>query len=131
MLLKNEVAEIFENEAYHQFATSSPDGKPNICNIGGKFIRDDGKIVIVDNFMKKTIANLKENPEIAILIRREKESYQIKGTARYLTSGEEYDQAYKWIKAKGDKYPAKGAIIVTIHSVYNSMTGKNAGERLQ
>ena len=131
MLLKKEVAEIFENEAYHQFATSSRDGKPNICNIGGKFIRDDGEIVMVDNFMKKTIANLQENSEIAILIRREKESYQIKGTARYLTTGEEYDQAYKWMKAKGDKYPAKGAIIITIHSVYNSMTGKNAGERLE
>jgi len=35
------------------------------------------------------------------------------------------------MKAKGDKYPAKGAIIIAIHSVYNSMTGKNAGEKLQ
>jgi uncharacterized protein len=131
MLLKKEVAEMFDNEAYHQFATSSSDGKPNICNIGAKFLRDDGKIVIVDNFMNKTIANLQENSEIAILIRREKESYQIKGTALYLTAGEEYDEAYKWMKAKGDKYPAKGAIIITIHSVYNSMTGKNAGEKLQ
>ena len=131
MFLKKEVADIFENEPYHQFATASNDGKPNICNIGAKFIRDDGKIVIVDNFMKKTIANLQKNSEIAILIRKEKESYQIKGTALYLTSGEEYDQAYKWMKAKGDKYPVKGAIIIAIHSVYNSMTGKNAGEKLQ
>ncbi len=53
MFLKKEVADIFENEPYHQFATASNDGKPNICNIGAKFIRDDGKIVIVDNFMKK------------------------------------------------------------------------------
>jgi len=92
MFLKKEVADIFENEPYHQFATASNDGKPNICNIGAKFIRDDGKIVIVDNFMKKTIANLQKNSEIAILIRKEKESYQIKGTALYLTSGEEHDQ---------------------------------------
>ena len=131
MLLKKEVQEIFVNETYHQFATSSKNGKPNICNIGGKFIRDDGKIVLIDNFMKKTISNLKDNSEVAILIRKEKESYQIKGNAIYLTEGKEYDEAYKWMKAKGDKYPAKGAIIITIHSVYNSMTGENAGEKLQ
>jgi len=131
MLLEKKVAEIFENEEYHQFATSSNDGKPNISNIGAKYIRDDGKIVIVDNFMKKTISNLQENSEIAILIRREKESYQIKGTARYLTTGDEYNDAYTWMKAKGDKYPAKGAVIITIDSVYNSITGKTAGERTQ
>ena len=131
MELKERVKEIFINEPYHQLATASKNGTPNICNIGAKYLRDDGKIVVIDNFMKKTYANLQENSEISILVRREKESYQIKGIARYLNTGDEYDEAYKWMKAKGDKYPAKGAIIITIDSVYNSMTGKNAGEKIQ
>jgi len=131
MLLNKKISDIFENETYHQLATSTKEGKPNICNIGGKYIREDGKIVIVDNFMKKTIKNIQENPEIAILIRKEKEAYQIKGTASYFIEGEEYEEAFKWMKLKGDKYPAKGAIIVTVHSVYNSMTGENAGEQIQ
>ena len=131
MSLPKEVTEIFVNEKYHQFATSSINGAPNICNIGAKYLRDDDKIVIVDNFMNKTIANIKENPEVAILIRREKVSYQIKGTGRYLISGAEYDDAYRWMKSKDSKYPAKGAIIITVHSVYNSMTGEDAGKKIQ
>lgn len=131
MLLKKEVAEIFKSEKSHQFATSSVDGIPNICNIGAKYIREDGKIVVVDNFMNKTLSNLKENSEVSILIRHERESYQIKGTAIYLTQGEEYEEAYKWMKAIGDKYPARGAIIITVNSVFNSITGPTAGERVQ
>ncbi|MDD2386403.1 MAG: pyridoxamine 5'-phosphate oxidase family protein [Bacteroidales bacterium] len=131
MLLKKEVLEIFKNEKCHQFATVSIDGTPNICNVGAKYMRDDGKIVVIDNFMNKTLANIKENPEVAILIRREKESYQIKGTANYLTAGKEYDEAYKWMKSIGEKYPARGAIIITVHSVYNSITGPTAGDRVQ
>ncbi len=130
MKLKEEIYEIFETEKSHQFATSTKNGIPNICNIGGKYIREDDKIIIIDNYMKKTMENLQENHEVSILIRREKESYQLKGTAIYLTQGDEYIEAYKWMKSKGEKYPAKGAIVVTIHSVYNSFTGENAGEKI-
>ncbi|MDD2635492.1 MAG: pyridoxamine 5'-phosphate oxidase family protein [Bacteroidales bacterium] len=131
MILKKEILDIFKNEMCHQFATVSQDGIPNICNVGAKYIRDDGKIVVIDNFMNKTLANIKENPEVAMLIRREKESYQIKGSAIYLTKGKEFDEAYKWMKNIGEKYPAKGAIIITVHSVYNSVAGSNAGNKVQ
>ncbi len=130
MTLTKEVEEIFVNEKYHQLATSSNEGVPNICNIGGKYIRDDGKIIVVDNFMNKTIKNITFNPQVSILIRREKESYQIKGTSEYLTEGDEYKEAYKWMKSKGDKYPAKGAIIITVTEVFNAMTGANAGKKI-
>ncbi len=86
MSLPKEVTEIFVNEKYHQFATSSINGAPNISNVGAKYLRDDGKIVIVDNFMKKTIANIKENPEVAILIRRE----------RNLTKLRYWSLSYQW-----------------------------------
>lgn len=131
MLFKKEVAEIFEKELFHQFATSSKDGIPNICTIGAKYLRDDGKIIVVDNYMNKTLANLLENPEVAILIRREKEYYQIKGTAVYHTSGAEYDEAYKWMKSIAERYPAKGVIVISVDSVYNSNSGSGAGDRVQ
>ena len=130
-IMDENVKDIFENEPYHQLATSSKSGIPNICNIGAKFIRDDGKIVVVDNYMRKTIENLKENSEVAILVRREKESYQIKGVARYVNSGEEYKEGRDWMKSKGDKYPAKGAVIIEVDSVYNSMTGESAGLKIK
>lgn len=64
MILKKEIAEIFEQEQLHQFATASCDGIPNICTIGAKYIREDGKIVIIDNYFNKTLSNLKENAEV-------------------------------------------------------------------
>ncbi|MDD2411280.1 MAG: pyridoxamine 5'-phosphate oxidase family protein [Bacteroidales bacterium] len=131
MILKKEIAEIFEQEQLHQFATASCDGIPNICTIGAKYIREDGKIVVIDNYFNKTLSNLKENPEVAILVRREKESYQIKGTAVYVSEGKEFEEAYKWMKAVNEKYPAKGAVIITVHSVYNSIAGPTAGDKIQ
>lgn len=131
MIFKKEIAEIFEHEMFHQFATSSKDGIPNICTIGTKYIREDGKIVVVDNYFNKTRSNLKENTEVSILIRRERESYQIKGTATYITAGKEYEEAYQWMKAKSEKYPAKGVVIITVHSIYNSITGSTAGNKIQ
>jgi len=130
MELTGEIREIFENEPYHQLSTASFEGAPNVSNVGCKYIREDGAIVIVDNFMKKTKENVIANPRVAILIRKDKISYQIKGTCKYLTEGSEYDQARKWMKSKGDKYPAKGAIIVFVEAVYDSTTRASAGEKV-
>lgn len=131
MLLKKEVSEIFENEMYHQFAKVSKDGVPNICNVGAKYIREDGKIIVIDNYMRKTLSNVLENPEVSLLIRRGKESYQIKGTAVYVSVGKEHEYAQKWMKSVNEKYPVKGAIIVTVKSVYNSMSESTAGDKFE
>lgn len=131
MRLNKEVEEIFTSEPCHQLATASTTGLPNISNIGAKYLLDDGRIVVVDNYMKKTLANLLENPEVAILVRKGGVSYQIKGTAEYATSGKIYEEAHAWMKARNKERPAKGAVIVTVHAVYNSMGGADAGEQVQ
>ncbi|MDD5090037.1 MAG: pyridoxamine 5'-phosphate oxidase family protein [Candidatus Wallbacteria bacterium] len=130
MQLPEIVKAVFESETFISMATCSADGRPNICNVGGKFLRSDGKIIVVDNYMDKTLKNILENNEVALLVRKDRESYQIKGTARYVTSGAEYDEAYKWMKAVGEKYPVKGALIMEVLSVFNSMSGPDAGKRM-
>ncbi len=130
MKIPDEVKEIFKNEKYHQLATVSAEGVPNVSNIGGKYLRDDDNIVVVDNYMKKTMANVLSNPNVSILIRREKVSYQIKGKCKYVTEGLEYEEAKKWMKSVAEKYPAKGALIITVKDIFDSNTGPNAGENL-
>ena len=130
MKIPDEVKEIFKNEKYHQLATVSAEGIPNISNIGGKYLRDDDNIVIVDNYMKKTMSNILSNPNVSILIRKEKVSYQIKGKCKYVTEGLEYEEAKKWMKSVAEKYPAKGALIITVEDVFNSNTGPDAGKNL-
>jgi len=130
MKIPDEVKEIFENEQVHQFATASSEGVPNVSNIGAKYLRGDETIVVVDNYMKKTLANVLSNSNVAILIRRERVSYQIKGKCRYVNEGAEYEEARKWMKEVSEKYPAKGALIVTVKDIFYSNTGPKAGESI-
>jgi len=131
MKIPEKVKDIFNNEPVHQFATASKDGLPNISNVGAKYLLDEETIIIVDNYMVKTILNIHENPEAAILVRRGRESYQIKGRCFYLTSGPIYEEAKKWMKAIGEKYPAKGALQIKIEAIYNSNGGSGAGEKVE
>ncbi|MCK5848762.1 MAG: pyridoxamine 5'-phosphate oxidase family protein [Caldisericia bacterium] len=130
MKIPEKVKNVFLNGLPHQFATSSKDCVPNICNAGAIYLTKDERIILVDNYMNKTCNNLKENNNVSLLIRNGRESYQIKGKAEYTTTGNEYDRAVTWMKAKGNQYPAKGIIVITVFSIFNSMSGSNAGEKV-
>jgi hypothetical protein len=130
MKIPEKVKNIFNNEPVHQLATSSKNGIPNISNAGAKYLLNDETIIIIDNYMDKTLANILENPLVAILVRSGKESYQIKGRCSYLSSGSLYEDAKKWMKSVGEKYPAKGALKIEIEEIYNSNSGSGAGEKI-
>lgn len=130
MKIPEKVKDIFNNEPVHQLATSSKNGVPNVCNAGAKYLLNDETIIIIDNYMDKTLANIIENPLVAILVRSGKESYQIKGRCSYLSSGSLYENAKKWMKSVGEKYPAKGALKIEIEEIYNSNSGPGAGEKI-
>ena len=131
MKMPAKVRTMFESEKYFQLITASPQGVPNACTIGAKYVQDDETIVIIDNYFKKTLENLTANPKVALLARTEKVSYQIKGTGRYLTEGAEYEKARDWMKARGSKYPAKGALYVAVEETYHSTAGPNAGKKVE
>ena len=131
MKIPKKVKDIFMNEPVHQLATSSAAGVPNISNVGAKYLLDDETIIIVDNYMKKTLSNILENPVTAILIRRGSESYQIKGKCNYLQSGPIWEGARKWIKSIAEKYPAKGVLEIKVEEVYNSASGSDSGEKIK
>ncbi|MFA5351478.1 MAG: pyridoxamine 5'-phosphate oxidase family protein [Candidatus Omnitrophota bacterium] len=131
MKIPKKVKDIFNNEPVHQLATASKTGIPNISNVGAKYLLDDETIIIVNNYMVKTLSNVIENPAVSILIRSGKESYQIKGSCSYLMSGDLYEEAKKWMRSIGEKYPAKGALKIKVENIYNSNSGLGAGERLE
>ena len=80
--------------------------------------------------MLKTRANILENPKVSLLMLREGEAYQLKGHCTYVTEGDRYEEARKWMKARGEKYPAKGALIIEIDEIYNSNPGDQAGQKV-
>lgn len=114
------------------FATASKDGTPNVVPVGMIFMGDDGNIWLVDNYLNKTLANLKENPKAAFYIwtRDFKESYQIKGPVTIENSGPDYLKAVGIAHAKKETYPAKNLIKMKVEEVYYVTPGDHAGNKV-
>lgn len=128
--IPEEIKEIFNEDQSIAFATATKKGIPNINMIGMKKIQDDETILLADNYFAKTLANLKENNEAAILTKRieEKKWYQIKGTCQYIDEGPEYDEFKRWVKSKKETLPAKGMVIFKVKQIYYTTSGPNAGK---
>ena len=126
--------ELFNELPAVVLATARADAQPNTCLVGMKKILDDETIYLSDQFFLKTLDNLKENPKVAVLWWSKEGAYVVHGTARYVTAGELFEEQSKWVNAAFEKngapFRAKGAAIVTVDAVYDSMPGPNAGAQI-
>jgi Predicted flavin-nucleotide-binding protein structurally related to pyridoxine 5''-phosphate oxidase len=114
-------------------ATSSKDGIPNVVPLGMVILQADGETIwAVDNFMNKTLANVKENPKAAIVVFNPdgKESYQIKGSVTVENSGKDYEAAVKFAHEKRETLPAKNLLKIKITDIFYVSPGPNAGKRV-
>ena len=113
-------------------ATASKDGWPNVVPIGFVELVDDETIWIADNFMKKTLANIQENPKVAIYVwgPETKGCFQIKGEVEIRTSGPEFEKMQFTVRSKMAKAPAKTLLIMKIRVVYECSPGAKAGEKI-
>ena len=78
-------------------ATASKDGKPNVSAKGSFRVLDDDHVIFADISSPRTIANLKENPQVSILVVHPKSmrGCRIWGKGEILDSGELFDQMSK------------------------------------
>ena len=130
--LTTEMKEVFGQQKVFAAATASKNGIPNVAPVATVQLVADDTIWIGDNYMVKTLANVKENPHLALYIwdPDKKRCFQIKGSVTVKTSGEEYEKIKARIKEKGPHYPAKGLLIVTITEVYECTPGSSAGKKI-
>jgi len=130
--LTPEIKEMFEEVSIFPLATASNIGEPNVAPMKSVWLIDDETIGICDNFMKKSLANLQENPRASISVwgPGAKDCIQIKGDIEIQTSGEAYDKMRARIRAKSDKNPAKSLLIMKITEVYVCTPGPDAGKKL-
>jgi uncharacterized protein len=93
-------------------------GVPNTIYVTCVHKASDEQIIVADNKMDKTQANLKAGSRVNLLyITKEKKAYQIKGTASYEVDGDHFNQMKNgWLAAK---FPGKAAVVVTIEAVYS------------
>lgn len=118
-------------------ATASNDKTPNVIPIGIAEIVDsdpnDDYIHIMNNFFLKTIANIRENPKVALYIWSPETSgcIQIKGEAVEITAkGNVYDEMTGRVSAVKPGLPMKEIIRIKITEVFNCKSGKEAGQKI-
>lgn len=113
-------------------ATASKDGTPNVVPLAMVRLYDDETLWITDNFMNKSLTNLRTNPKIAIYIwgPEIKGCFQIKGVTSIKNHGPEYEEMKADINRKRPEMPARSLIIVKITEVFECKPGPTAGAKL-
>lgn len=113
------------------FLSTCADDIPNVVPIGFARPLDGETILLVDNFMKKTRANLEKNPRAALVIRdASKCPYQFKGSVEIYESGEYFDDAVDWATSVMSKLSPKAAILFKVEEIYSVQPGPDAGKKV-
>ena len=75
-------------------ATAGKDGLPNVSAKGSLQVIDDDTLVFADVASPRTIANLRENPQVSIICLEvaTRKSCRVWGTSEVLDSGSLFDQ---------------------------------------
>jgi len=91
--LTEEAKQIIKELGPALVATASKDGKPNVSVKGSFRVLDDEHVVFADIASPWTIANLKENPQVAAMVfdPSTRKGCRIWGRAEILDSGELFD----------------------------------------
>ena len=99
-------------------STVDSDGIPNTIYVTCVKKISDSKIVVADNKMHKTQANIKAGCAVSLLyITSEKKAFQLKGSVQYQTSGKLFDEMKTvWLDKK---YPGHAAVVIDIEEVYS------------
>ena len=101
-VLPEEVKEAFDKTQGVAFITATKDAQPNANIVAMKKIIDDETVYLSDQFFKKTLVNIQQNPKVAILFWGKDYAYQIHGTVeRYVNEGPEFEEQAAWVNAAG------------------------------
>ena len=95
-------------------ATSSRDGRPNVSAKGTLRVLDDERLLFADVNSPRTVANLRENPQVAIMVLdpKTRRGCRIWGRAEVLESGETFERINSELAARDVQ--AKHVVIVAV-----------------
>lgn len=132
--MSERMQELFNKVRTVVLSTASLDGVPNVVPVGAKKIIDSETILISDQFLNKTLANMKANPRAAITFWDGHEGYQLKGAVVIETNGARFEETARWIDEMSHKtgmpLKSKGAVILKIEEIYGVSPGPGAGKHL-
>ena len=122
------------NNAYAAAFSSCSSGMPNVVPVSMKQAMDPETVMVSDQYMSKTLANLKANPKAALSVWDKDGGYQVKGTVTYENEGARYEQVAAQVKeilsSMGYDFTSKGVCFLHVEEVYSGTPGEHAGERI-
>lgn len=128
--LSNEMKELLSGNIW-VLATADSNGVPNAVPIHFAKVLADDKLMLVDNFMKKTLANIEANPQVSVSVWAKGIGYQFKGTAKLEKTGVNFDAGVEMVKKASSKANPKGVVIVELDSIYITSPGPQAGDKVE
>jgi len=123
--MENYVEKMLLSADAKAFATYS-EGNLNVIPVSTIKIVD-GKILLVDYFMEKTVENVLKNDSVSLVCWKDMKGFQIKGICDYLTSGEHFDETVEWAKTEHPDRTVKGVLLITPSEVHDIAPDKTSG----
>ncbi len=98
--LSEEVKKVISEVRPALVATASKDGKPNVSPKGSFQVVDDEHIAFAEIASPRTIANLRENPQVAAIVfdPATRKGCRVWGRAEILDSGDLFDKISEQLK---------------------------------
>lgn len=130
--ITREMQEMIAKVRTPSIATASRDGKPNVVPIAFTKVISEDEIMLMDNYMNKTRANIEDNPMVAISVWNLEEhmGYQFKGKARIETTSALFEEGIQWVKSRRPQTNPRAAIIIKVDEIYLIGPGDKAGKRI-
>ena len=98
-------------------ATVSKEGMPNIIYVTCVGVFGSERLVVADNYFKKTRENLRHGGKGSLLFRDKKgKAYQVKGTLEYHTKGEVFEDMTTW---NPPQHPGHAAAALRVEEVFS------------
>lgn len=117
MKLSQEITDVLLDSENRALATTGKHGI-NVVPVSTMYIVDD-KIWLINYFLKKTLDNILDEPQVALVCWKGFSGYQIKGHVEYLTTGELFEEAKEMVFQKLPDRIVKGLIVLTPENIYD------------
>ena len=122
------------NNAYAAAFSTCAEGVPNVVPVSMKQVVDDETVMVSDQYMNKTLANIRANPYVALSAWDEQGGFQVKGSVVYEDEGPRYEQVAAQVRqilsSMGYDFTSKGVCFIHVEEVYSVTPGAGAGQRI-
>ena len=116
-------------EATKVLTSVSTTGIPHTVVVGSTMAPQPDLICAAEVMMHTTAKNFKNNPNVAVLVVKDMESYQVIGKVKnHQTEGSLFETMKKELEKLG--LPCKGVWLFEPVEVYDQSAGSNAGKKI-